>query len=75
MQVTAAENELWQQVHSGPVELREQALRDLAALRGGQTPDAAEIEIRGRLQDGLSGIPEVRVVPGDSSPATQVDTE
>ncbi|WP_455711470.1 WXG100-like domain-containing protein, partial [Streptomyces griseus] len=75
MPVTAAENELWQQVHSGPVEVREQALRDLAALRGGQTPDAAEIEIRDRLQDGLSGIPEVRVVPGDSSPATQVDTD
>ncbi|NED25367.1 hypothetical protein G3I37_10755, partial [Streptomyces anulatus] len=34
--VTAAEDALWQQVHQGPPELREQALRDLAAIRGEQ---------------------------------------
>ncbi|MFD8407120.1 hypothetical protein ACFV1G_20840 [Streptomyces anulatus] len=42
--VTAAEDALWQQVHQGPPELREQALRDLAAIRGEQQtgPPAAD---------------------------------
>ncbi|MER7550326.1 hypothetical protein ABTX86_10120 [Streptomyces anulatus] len=40
--VTAAEDALWQQVHQGPPELREQALRDLAAIRGEQPPGPPE---------------------------------
>ncbi|WP_253208521.1 hypothetical protein [Streptomyces sp. YPW6] len=73
--VTAAENALWQQVHQGPAEVREQALRDLAALRGAQPPGPAEIGVRDAVHAGLSQSPEVRVVPGGNSPAGQVDTD
>ncbi|MFE9241403.1 hypothetical protein [Streptomyces sp. NPDC007007] len=73
--VTAAENALWQQVHQGPTEVREQALRDLAALRGAQPPGPAEIGVRDAVHAGLSQSPEVRVVPGGSSPAGRVDTD
>ncbi len=73
--VTAAENALWQQVHQGPAEVREQALRDLAALRGSQPPGPAEIGVRDGVHDRLSQLPEVRVVPSGNSPAGQVDTD
>ncbi|MGW8488081.1 hypothetical protein [Streptomyces sp. NPDC055886] len=73
--VTAAENALWQQVHQGPAEVREQALRDLAALRGSQPPGPAEIGVRDGVHERLSQAPEVRVVPGGNSPAGQVDTD
>ncbi|XQE85623.1 hypothetical protein ACN24M_09445 [Streptomyces microflavus] len=73
--VTAAENALWQQVHQGPAEVREQALRDLAALRGSQPPSPAEIGVRDGVHDRLSQLPEVRVVPSGNSPAGQVDTD
>ncbi|WP_435811452.1 hypothetical protein [Streptomyces rubiginosohelvolus] len=73
--VTAAENALWQQVHQGPADVREQALRDLAALRGSQPPGPAEIGVRDGVHDRLSHVPEVRVVPGGNSPAGQVDTD
>ncbi|MEV0022567.1 hypothetical protein AB0H45_10125, partial [Streptomyces atroolivaceus] len=73
--VTAAQNELWQQVHHGSAEVREQALRDLAALRGAQPPSSAEIGVRDGLHGNLSQLPEVRVVPAGNSPATQVDTD
>ncbi|TGZ04326.1 hypothetical protein E5Z02_24130, partial [Streptomyces rhizosphaericola] len=73
--VTAAENALWQQVHQGPAEVREQALRDLAALRGSSLPGPAETGVRDGLHDRLSQVPEVRVVPGGNSPAGQVDTD
>lgn len=73
--VTAAENALWQQVHQGPDEVREQALRDLAALRGSQPPGPAEIGVRDGVHDRLSQLPEVRVVPSGNSPAGQVDTD
>ncbi|MGW0790036.1 WXG100-like domain-containing protein, partial [Streptomyces sp. NPDC002911] len=72
---TAAENALWQQVHNGPADVREQALRDLAALRGAQPPGSAEIGVRDSLHGNLSQMPEVRVVPAGSSPANQVDTD
>ncbi|MDX3372959.1 hypothetical protein PV390_00955 [Streptomyces sp. ME02-6991-2A] len=73
--VTAAENALWQQVHQGPAEVREQALRDLAALRGSQPPGPAEIGVRDGVHDRLSQLPEVRVVPSGNSPAGQVGTD
>ncbi|MEU4263116.1 hypothetical protein AB0F38_14795, partial [Streptomyces sp. NPDC025273] len=73
--VTAVENDLWQQVHQGPAEVREQALRDLAALRGAQPPGSAEIGVRDSLHGNLSQLPEVRVVPTGGSPAAQVDTD
>ncbi|MFE9051560.1 hypothetical protein [Streptomyces rubiginosohelvolus] len=73
--VTAAENALWQQVHQGPADVREQALRDLAALRGSQPPGPAEIGVRDGVHERLSQVPEVRVVPGGNSPAGQVDTD
>ncbi|MFI5728002.1 WXG100-like domain-containing protein [Streptomyces cyaneofuscatus] len=73
--VTAAENALWQQVHQGPAEVREQALRDLAALRGSQPPGPAEIGVRDGVHERLSQLPEVRVVPSGNSPAGQVDTD
>ncbi|MEV4879658.1 hypothetical protein AB0K72_26725 [Streptomyces cyaneofuscatus] len=73
--VTAAENALWQQVHQGPAEVREQALRDLAAVRGAQPPGSAEIGVRDSLHTNLSQVPEVRVVPAGNGPAAQVDTD
>ncbi|MGW5368849.1 lonely Cys domain-containing protein, partial [Streptomyces sp. NPDC004011] len=74
--VTAAENQLWQQVHHGPGEVREQALRDLAALRGSQQPlGSTEIGVRDSLNGNLSRLPEVRVVPAGGSPAAQVDAD
>ncbi|MFG2652069.1 hypothetical protein [Streptomyces sp. NPDC048436] len=73
--VTAAENALWQQVHQGPAEAREQALHDLAALRGSQPPGSAEIGVRDSLHGNLSQLPEVRVVPAGNSPAGQIDTD
>ncbi|WP_237302578.1 hypothetical protein [Streptomyces sp. S063] len=73
--VTAAENTLWQQIHQGPAEVREQSLRDLAALRGSQPPGPAEIGVRDGVHERLSQLPEVRVVPGGNSAAGQVDTD
>ncbi|MDX5574144.1 hypothetical protein PV779_30845, partial [Streptomyces sp. ID01-9D] len=74
--VTAAENALWQQVHQGPAEVREQALRDLAAVRGSQQPPGSgEIGVRDSLHTNLSQVPEVRVVPTGNSPAAQLDAD
>ncbi|MGW7265042.1 WXG100-like domain-containing protein [Streptomyces sp. NPDC054842] len=73
--VTAAENELWQQIHTGTADVREQALLDLAAVRGSQQPGSTEIGVRDSLHDHLSQVPEVRVVPAGNSPAAQVDTD
>ncbi|MFC7844836.1 hypothetical protein, partial [Streptomyces sp. NPDC057382] len=73
--VTAAENALWQQVHSGAPETREQALRDLAAVRGSQPPGSTEIGVRDALHSDLSQRLEVRVVPTGNSPAAQIDTD
>ncbi|MEV6618377.1 glycosyltransferase, partial [Streptomyces sp. NPDC051051] len=73
--VTAAENRLWQQVHNGPAEVREQALRDLAALRGSQAPGSTEIGVRDGLHGNLSQRPEVRVVPAGNGPAAESDAE
>ncbi|MER6691427.1 hypothetical protein ABT329_20375, partial [Streptomyces minutiscleroticus] len=73
--VTAAENALWQQVHNGSAEVREQALRDLAALRGDRAPGIAEIGARDNLYGNLSQLPEVRVVPAGNGPAAQVDAD
>ncbi|MGW2334791.1 hypothetical protein ACWCXS_12610 [Streptomyces sp. NPDC001685] len=70
--VTAAENALWQQVHNGPADIREQALHDIAALRGAQPPGSAEIDVRDTLHGALSRMPEVRVVPLGEGPAVQV---
>ncbi|MET9567314.1 hypothetical protein ABZY07_44665, partial [Streptomyces tauricus] len=75
MPVTAAENELWQQVHNGSPEVREQALRDLAQLRGSQPPGATEIGVRDNLHGNLSQLPEVRVIPAGNSPAAQIDAD
>ncbi|MFE7449028.1 hypothetical protein [Streptomyces griseus] len=75
MPVTAAENELWQQVHQGPGEAREQALRDLAALRGGLPPSSTETGVRDSLNAHLAHRPEVRVVPVGNSPSAQLDAE
>ncbi|WP_432192393.1 hypothetical protein [Streptomyces sp. bgisy027] len=72
---TAAENALWQQVHNGPADVREQALDDIAALRGAQPPGGAEIDVRDRLHGNLSQVPEVRVVPAGDGPAVQVDAD
>ncbi|MGW1394077.1 hypothetical protein ACWD6Q_20705 [Streptomyces nigra] len=69
---TAAENALWQQVHNGPADIREQALHDIAALRGAQSPGSTEIDVRDNLHDALSQVPEVRVVPLGEGPALQV---
>lgn len=74
--MTATENALWQQVHSGSAEVRQQALNDLAALRGtSSAPGGTEIGVRDGLQGGLSQLPEVRVVPGGNSPAVQIDAD
>ncbi|MFD6027985.1 WXG100-like domain-containing protein, partial [Streptomyces griseoluteus] len=73
--VTAAENSLWQQVHHGPPALREQALHDLAAVRGTPPPGQAEVGVRDGLHAHLSRAPEVRVVPTGNDPATQVDAD
>ncbi|MFD1668455.1 hypothetical protein ACFSJI_24355, partial [Streptomyces calvus] len=73
--VTAAENALWQQVHDGPADVREQALRDIAALRGSPLPGAVEIGVRDGLHSGLSQVPEVRVVPAGNGPAAQIDSD
>ncbi|RSM80625.1 hypothetical protein DMH25_46990, partial [Streptomyces sp. WAC 01325] len=72
---TAAENALWQQVHNGPADVREQALHDIAALRGTQAPGNAEIDVRDSLHGNLSQVPEVRVVPTGDGPAVQVDAD
>ncbi|MFJ1801445.1 hypothetical protein [Streptomyces sp. NPDC088180] len=73
--VTAAEDALWQQVHQGPPELREQALRDLAAVRGEQPPGPAEIGVRDGLYGNLSQHPEIRVVPTGNGPAAEIDAD
>ncbi|WP_051715143.1 hypothetical protein [Streptomyces sp. NRRL S-475] len=73
--VTAAENQLWQQVHHGSAEVREQALRDLASLRGSQPPGSHEIVVRDGLHGDLSQRPEVRVVPAGNGPAAEIDTD
>ncbi|MFY0513353.1 hypothetical protein ACOMD4_23625 [Streptomyces anulatus] len=73
--VTAAEDALWQQVHQGPPELREQALRDLAAIRGEQPPGPAEIGVRDGLYGNLSQHPEIRVVPTGDGPAAEIDAD
>ncbi|SCE21580.1 hypothetical protein GA0115244_12051, partial [Streptomyces sp. DvalAA-19] len=73
--VTAAENALWQQVHQGPPEVRDQALRDLAALRGERPPGPAEIGVRDGLHGNLSQLPEIRVVPTGNGPAALVDAD
>ncbi|WP_369275089.1 hypothetical protein AB5J55_38630 [Streptomyces sp. R11] len=73
--VTAAENALWQQVHNGPAEVREQALRDIAALRGAEPPGSTEIGVRDSVHSNLSQLPEVRVVPAGNGPAAQVDAD
>ncbi|MFJ7071687.1 hypothetical protein [Streptomyces sp. NPDC098781] len=72
---TAVENDLWQQFHNGPAEVREQALRDIAALRGSQPPGTTETDVRGSLHGNLSQHPEIRVVPAGNSPAVQVDAD
>ncbi|MFD5185382.1 hypothetical protein ACFWMQ_22820 [Streptomyces sp. NPDC058372] len=68
------ESELWQQVHAGPAEVREQALRDLAALRGTPLPGAHDAGVRGGLHSSLSQVPEIRLVP-EAGPAQDVDAE
>ncbi|NKQ29219.1 hypothetical protein HF200_34175, partial [Streptomyces galbus] len=73
--MTAAENALWQQVHTGTPDLREQALRDITALRGGQQPHGAEIGVRDGLHSALAQLPEVRVVPAGNGPTAQVDAD
>ncbi len=73
--VTAAENALWQQVHQGPSEVRDQALRDLAALRGERPPGPAEIGVRDGLHGNLSQLPEIRVVPTGNGPAALIDAD
>ncbi|MFF0023627.1 hypothetical protein ACFYQQ_24125 [Streptomyces sp. NPDC005496] len=73
--VTTAENELWQQIHNGTAEVREQALRDLAALRGSHQPGSTEIGVRDSLHGNLSQVPEVRVVPAGNGPAAEIDTD
>ncbi|MFD8263241.1 hypothetical protein ACFV19_30990, partial [Streptomyces griseoluteus] len=73
--VTAAENTLWQQVHHGPAGLREQALHDLAALRGTPPPGPAEVGVRDGLHAHLSQVPEVRVVPTGNDLATRMDAD
>ncbi|MER6181915.1 hypothetical protein [Streptomyces sp. NPDC001652] len=72
---TAAENSLWQQVHNGSAGVREQALHDIAALRGAQPPGDAEIDVRDKLHGSLSQVPEVRVVPAGDGPAVQADAD
>ncbi|MFE7890431.1 hypothetical protein [Streptomyces sp. NPDC057412] len=69
---TAAENALWQQVHNGPADVREQALHDIAALRGAQHPGIAEIDVRDTLHGALAHVPEVRVVPLGEGPTVQI---
>ncbi|MFF9164981.1 hypothetical protein ACF081_32625, partial [Streptomyces longwoodensis] len=73
--MTAAENALWQQVHTGTPDLRDQALRDIAALRGSEQPTGTEIGVRDALHGNLSQLPEVRVVPAGNGPAAQVDAD
>ncbi|MFE5813813.1 hypothetical protein ACFQ6S_10470 [Streptomyces sp. NPDC056479] len=72
---TAAENALWQQIHNGPADIRDQALRDLADLRGDQPPSSAEIDVRDSVHSDLSQRPEVRVVPAGNGPAVEVDAD
>ncbi|MEU6085013.1 hypothetical protein ABZ822_31595, partial [Streptomyces sp. NPDC047108] len=73
--VSAAENELWQQVHNGPAEVREQALRDIADLRGSQPPGSTDTGVRESLNSNLSQPPEVPVGPGGDSVAAQGDAD
>ncbi|MEU3743316.1 hypothetical protein AB0E78_40490 [Streptomyces sp. NPDC032198] len=73
--VTAAENELWQQVHQGPAEVREDALRELAALRGSQPPGSNEIGVRDSVHGNLSQLPEVRVLPAGNTAGAQIDAD
>ncbi|AZQ39225.1 hypothetical protein EJ357_42110 [Streptomyces cyaneochromogenes] len=73
--VTSAENALWQQVHNGPADVREQALRDLADLRGTPPPGNTEIDVRDTVHNNLSQRPEVRVVPAGNGPAVEVDAD
>ncbi|WP_449343903.1 scabin-related ADP-ribosyltransferase [Streptomyces mexicanus] len=71
----AVEHGLWQQVHTGSPEVREQALDSLAAQRGGQRPTAVETDVRAALHQSLGGVPEVRVLAGGQGPATQADLQ
>lgn len=73
--VTAAENELWQQVHQGPADVREDALRELAALRGSPPPGSTEIGVRDRVHGHLSQLPEVRVLPAGNTTGAQIDAD
>ncbi|MHC5256241.1 WXG100-like domain-containing protein [Streptomyces sp. UC4497] len=72
--VSANESHLWQQVLTGPADVRQQALDDLGALRGTQPPGSDEIGLRDGLHRSLSQVPEVRVVsPG--GPTAQADVD
>nr|WP_237331267.1 hypothetical protein [Streptomyces mexicanus] len=71
----AVEHGLWQRVHTGSPEVREQALDSLAAQRGGQRPTAVETDVRAALHQGLGGVPELRVVAGGRGPVTQADVQ
>ncbi|XKK61239.1 hypothetical protein HFP71_37585 [Streptomyces sp. ARC32] len=62
-------------MHKGSPEIREQALRDLAGMRGSQPPTSTETGIRDGLHNTLSQVPEIRVVPTGNSAAVQIDTE
>ncbi|MEU1126228.1 hypothetical protein ABZ371_22350, partial [Streptomyces sp. NPDC005899] len=73
--VTTAENELWPLVHHGSAEVREQALRDLAALRGAHPPTGAEIGVRDSLHGSLWQQPEFRVVAAGAGPAAHADAD
>ncbi|WP_328635174.1 WXG100-like domain-containing protein [Streptomyces sp. NBC_00356] len=71
---TTNESHLWQQVLTGPADVRQQALDDLGALRGTQPPGSDEIGLRDGLHHSLSQVPEVRVVsPG--GPTAQADID
>jgi len=71
----AVEHGLWQQVHTGSPEVREQALDSLAAQRGGQRPTAVETDVRAALHRSLGGVSELRVVAGGRGPVTQADVQ
>ncbi|WP_435615134.1 hypothetical protein [Streptomyces coelicoflavus] len=73
--VAPLESDLWQRIHRGPAEVRERALRELTDIRGSQPPSSAEIEIRDTLHSGLSGRPEIRLVPIGTSPTTRTDAD
>ncbi|MET9742530.1 hypothetical protein ABZY90_30760 [Streptomyces sp. NPDC006422] len=71
--VSTGESHLWQQVLTGPSDVRRQALDDLGVLRGA-SPGSTEVGVRDALHDRLSQVPEVRVVsPGGA--ATQADVD